>query len=433
MAGNTREYELILIGATGYTGKLTAEWISGHLPTDLKWAIAGRNAQKLQKVADELKIANPDRKQPDIEVCELKKDQLDVLVKRTRLIITTVGPYMYHGEPVLAACAENGTHYLDCTGEVPWYYDMVAKYDDIAKKNGAIIIPECGLDSVPADILSFALSNHIRKTLKAPTLSVIMTLHAVKAGFSGGTLDTILSLFSRYSLLHLATSMKPYSICPVKPSNPATLPKPNLFYRLLGLQDIPELSGLQTTGLMAGVDACIVHRSWGLHEKIANDTSTPDLSYGPRFRFAEYMYARGFLHGITIAGGISLGGMLFAFPPTRWILSPLLRKFVLPAPGAGPTPEERKDEFMVYRAVATADTEKQEKVLGTVHMQHGGYMTTALTLSSAAKMILRGDLAATEAGKLGGGILTPSTLGEQFVNELNAQGITIEVGVPPFK
>jgi short subunit dehydrogenase-like uncharacterized protein len=129
MTQESRQYELVLLGATGYTGKLTAEYISLHLPTNLRWAIAGRNTEKLQKVVDDLKRTSPDRKQPgqkpyrhvcavlirvpDVEVCELEQDQLTTLARKTRLIITTVGPYMFHGEPVLAACAENGTHYLD--------------------------------------------------------------------------------------------------------------------------------------------------------------------------------------------------------------------------------------------------------------------------------------------------------------------------------
>ena len=104
----------------------------------------------------------------------MKKDQLDQLVKKTRLLITTVGPYHLYGEPALAACAENGTHYLDCTGESPWYYDMVAKYDAIAKKNGAVIIPQCGLDSVPADVMTFVIARHIRKTLHAACKCTIL-------------------------------------------------------------------------------------------------------------------------------------------------------------------------------------------------------------------------------------------------------------------
>ena len=173
---NDRQYELVLLGATGYTGKLVAEWISTHLPEDLKWAIAGRNAKKLQGVIDELSKLNANRKLPEVETCELKPDQVDTLAKKTKLLITTVGPFMHYGEPVLAACAANGTHYLDSTGEVPWIYDMIAKYDAVAKANNSIIIPESGLDSVPADIMAYVLSRAVRQKYQANTERVLMTL-----------------------------------------------------------------------------------------------------------------------------------------------------------------------------------------------------------------------------------------------------------------
>ena len=137
MAG--RPYELVLLGATGYTGKLTAEHIATHLPTNLKWAIAGRNHAKLSAVLDELNPLNADRQPPDILTAELKPDDLDALAKKTKLMISTVGPYHKYGTPVVEACAKNGTHYLDCTGEAPWFRDMIKQYHETAKSNGAIV------------------------------------------------------------------------------------------------------------------------------------------------------------------------------------------------------------------------------------------------------------------------------------------------------
>jgi hypothetical protein len=147
----------------------------------------------------------------DIETCELDKGQLLKLAQKTKLIVATVGPFVKYGEPVLAACAESGTHYLDCTGEVPWIYNMISKYHETAKKNGAIIIPECGLDSVPADLMSFAITSYIRKTLNAPTANVVMSLYDSKTGVSGGTAHTIVGLFDEFSLTHMAKSMEPFS------------------------------------------------------------------------------------------------------------------------------------------------------------------------------------------------------------------------------
>ncbi|OCL04489.1 hypothetical protein AOQ84DRAFT_346151 [Glonium stellatum] len=421
MADTTRPYELVLLGANGYTGKMTAEHIAQYLPTDLKWAIAGRSSKKLADVAEELKKLNPDRLPPSIEICELKKDELDTLVKKTRIVITTIGPFMKYGEPVVEACANSGTHYLDCTGEVPWVKDMIEKYDETAKKNGAIMIPQCGLDSVPADLLAYILSRHIRSTLSAPTASVIVSLHAFKSGISGGTANTMLDLFDHYPLSHLGASMKPYALSPVQPMAPTPPPSSGLLHRLLGIRYVPEL-GTLTDGLMASVDTSIAHRSWGLYTQ----SPDPDAAYGPRFRFTEYMRAKNTFTAALIHYAFLLGFSLLLLPPTRALLSPLLRRR-LPLPGAGPAKDAIKKEFLNYRAVGVADTQRGERALARLEFGGGAYMLTGVTLAEAAMVMLRGDLGATEAGRRGGGLLTPATLGDQFVERLKKVGVKIEV------
>lgn len=335
---------------------------------------------------------------------------------------------MLYGEPVVAACAENGTHYLDCTGEIPWYHDMVANYHETAKKNGAIIIPECGLDSVPADIMAFVLARHIRKTLSAPTERVLVTLWDFKSGVSGGSSATVLQLFEQYPMKKLALIANPWSISPIPPSKPHPRLRGTGFLGLLGLLKMPELGGLQTVGAMSTVDACIVHRSWGLYESIAKSKSRPEISYGGKFRFNEYMRAKSIIKGAMFRWGFTLFGLFMAIPLTRWILSPLIRKFVVPKPGEGPTKDTMKDDFISYRGLGIADTDKREKVIAKLDCAHGGYAATALTLAAAADVILRGRLEETEAGRLGGGIVTPATLGELYVTKLNEFGMKIEVG-----
>jgi short subunit dehydrogenase-like uncharacterized protein len=362
----------------------------------------------------------------DVETCELEKGQLESLAKKTKLIITTVGPFMFYGEPVMAACASNGTHYLDCTGEVPWIYDMIAKYDTIAKQNNSIIIPECGLDSVPADMMAYVLAREVRKRYNAACERVIMTLYDAKSGVSGGTSLTMLELFNNYSLGHLAKSMHPYSLSPVKSDNSAGSPSASFPHNLFGLLDVPELGGTQTVGLMASVDECITHRSWGLYSQTAQSSNDPSLSYGPRFRFNEYMRASGIATGVLIKLALGTVGLLLALPPTRWILSPLIKKFVIQAPGQGPSKESMKNDFLSYRGVGIAEDGKG-KVTAKLDTAHGGYAATGITLAAAAQVILRGRLEDTEAGRLGGGILTPATLGDQYVNTLNNFGVKIRI------
>lgn len=423
MEHQTRPYELILLGATGYTGKLVAEWITTQLPTDLKWAIAGRNAKKLQIVVDELTKLSPDRKQPDIETLELEPEKLDALVIKTKLLITTVGPFMHYGEPVLAACANHGTHYLDSTGEVPWIYEMIAKYDAIAKENHSIIIPECGLDSVPADMMAYTLAKEVRQRFNTGCERAMMTLYDFKSGLSGGTALTMLELFNKYSLSHLAKSMHPYSLSPVQASQAVGSPKGSLLYRPFGLLSVPELGGVQTTGLMASVDTCIVHRSWGLYESAP---SNANLSYGPKFRFNEFARATGIVAGFVQKLVFSLTGIFLAIPLSRWLLAPLLKAFVIPSPGSGPTRDSMKHDFMNYRGVGVAQDGKG-KVTARLDVAHGGYAATAITLSAAAQVILRGRLDDTEAGRRGGGLLTPATLGDPFVQTLDEFGMKIRV------
>ncbi|KAF2277981.1 uncharacterized protein EI97DRAFT_432072 [Westerdykella ornata] len=427
---DSRQYELVLLGATGYTGKLTAEWISGHLPTDLRWAIAGRDSKKLQAVVDDLAKQNPDRKPPSIETVELEKDQLESLASKTRLIITTIGPFMFYGEPVLAACAEKGTHYIDSTGEVPWHLDMIRTYTSLATRNHALIIPQCGLDSVPADILTYAITRHIRRTFNAPTLSVTMSLYDMKAGLSGGTASTVMRMFSKYSLKKLAQAMKPLSMSPIPP--PALSKEPpagngNLFYRMLGLHSIPALGGVQTVQPLGAVDTALVHRSWGLYEARAKETANPEISYGPNFRFTEHMRAKNVLVGFAIKLAVGLFGVLMAFPVSRALLTRLLDRFVLPAPGEGPSAEKRKGDFFSYRAVGVADTPERQQVLASLDAPYGGYAMTAVTMTAAADVILRGKVGETEAGRMGGEFVTSAMLGEEFLERLGEWGIKVEV------
>ncbi|KAJ8120730.1 hypothetical protein ONZ43_g2636 [Nemania bipapillata] len=142
---HSRQYDIVVYGATGYTGLITAEYIANHFPTDTKWAVAGRSAQKLEDVVKTCKGLNPDRKPPQVEVCSLNDADLAVLAKKTFVLIATVGPYARYGEYAFKACAEAGTHYFDCTGEAIWHGAMIKKYSEAAKASGACTIHALGI------------------------------------------------------------------------------------------------------------------------------------------------------------------------------------------------------------------------------------------------------------------------------------------------
>lgn len=169
----------------GYTGKYTAQYIATHLPTDLRWAVAGRSQAKLEQVAAECRRLNADRAPPAIEVCGLDGgdaggEEMARLARKTLVLITTVGPYGRLGEPAFRACAENGTHYLDVTGEVPFVARMLRKYEAAARASGALMFPQIGVESAPADLVTWSLAACIRSEFGAPTRDVIVSLHNIR-------------------------------------------------------------------------------------------------------------------------------------------------------------------------------------------------------------------------------------------------------------
>ncbi|KAH0537000.1 hypothetical protein FGG08_006172 [Glutinoglossum americanum] len=387
----TREYEVILFGATGYTGKLTAEYITTHLPTNLKWAIAGRSASKLGDVVQELRALNPDRPSPGIEIADLNFESLSALAKKTCVVITTVGPYSKLGEPVIEACVKNSTHCLDCSGEIPWISEMIKKYDLEAKANGAIIIPACGVESVPADIVSWALVTLIREKLSKSTKEVILSLVGASGRPSGGTLETGLTIPEVYSLSQIAESTKPWALSPVEGVRYGRSAS------LLGLRTVPDIGTLAVSPI-ASIDRSIVHRTWGLLDG--------GKAYGANFRFNEYIRVRNAFIGIIVrvVYGIVVTGLLF--PPIRTFTT----------------------NHIKYKAVAIADDDSPsaQRALATMEFQGNGYYLTGLFLAEAAITILRDD---TIAKTLGGGFLTPATLGQPFINRLTAAKFSLHTRI----
>lgn len=159
---------------------MVAEHIVLQLPTDLRWAIAGRSVNKLQNIAKELQSLNPDRPAPEIEACNLNNAELATLAKKTFALIATVGPYATYGEHAFKACAEAGTHYFDCTGEAVWTKEMIEKYEATAKSTGACMFPQCGVESAPSDLITYAMASRIRSQLSASTGDVVVDIHELQ-------------------------------------------------------------------------------------------------------------------------------------------------------------------------------------------------------------------------------------------------------------
>src|SRR5947209_16289289 len=143
-----REYDIVVFGATGFTGALTAEYLAKHAPSTTRWALAGRNAEKLAAVTDRLGVDDLPVLHADVE----DANSLNELARSARVVITTVGPYIQYGEPLVAACADAGTHYVDLTGEPEFVDLMYVRHHDQAVRTGARIVHSCGFDSIPYDL-----------------------------------------------------------------------------------------------------------------------------------------------------------------------------------------------------------------------------------------------------------------------------------------
>ncbi|KUJ11573.1 uncharacterized protein LY89DRAFT_654225 [Mollisia scopiformis] len=402
-----RHYDLVVFGATGYTGKLTAEHIANHLPTDLRWAIAGRSRDKLEKFSDELRKLNPDRLQPDIEVVALTEEDLNTLAKKTFILITTVGPYGLYGEYAFKACAENGTHYLDSTGEVTFTASMIKKYDAVAKESGSMLFPQLGLESSPADLITWSLAKYNRMEFRAKTRDVVVSVHRLDSVPSGGTVSSLLSIFDVCSLEEVHTAMKPYALSPVPNPNQATAP---IFP---GTKTIPHL-GRVTTFLSGAMDRAIVYRTWGLLSQIH---SKQEESYGPDFSFEEYTKTGNWFSGRMVHYGTAMTALLLAKSSS---MRKLVKRLVY-KPGEGPSMEQAKDDIIEYRALATPDRPTEEVQAYCQATYHGSmYSLTGAFLAQAAATVHDGSL------NLGGGIYTPACLGKGFVDRLDNVGFKIE-------
>ncbi|KAL8682267.1 MAG: hypothetical protein Q9224_001521 [Gallowayella concinna] len=412
-----RKYDLVLLGATGYTGKLCAEHITTSLPTDLKWAVSGRSHERLSTIVEELKSYQSDRSQPSIEVATLSLDDLTCLAQKTRIIINTVGPYYKYSSPVVQACAENGTHYLDVTGETPWVYEMIQKYHDTAKASGAIIIPEIGLESAPSDLLAWSLATLIREKLSVGTKEVIASIHKIDSQPSGGSLATATGILDHYSLSEFAKSSAPWALSPITgPKDPKTVP---FITKLSGVRKTQHL-GILATSLSAGPNVAIVQRSWGL-------LGGPKL-YGPKFQYHEYMRVKSTLAGLIIHTAICLGFFAMIIPPVRWLVQWAAHNVY--APGQGASKENTAKDTLEIRAIAEADQNVSNPQMAMARFQYDGgiYYLTGLFLAEAAMVLLKND---SITQRLGGGLLTPAMLGQPFVDRLRNVGVTLDSRIMP--
>ncbi|KMS88167.1 saccharopine dehydrogenase, partial [Streptomyces regensis] len=192
-----REYDIVVFGATGFTGGLTAEYLAAHVPEGCRWALAGRNTTKLEAVRERLAAIEPSCADlPLVQADVTDPASLARVAESARVVVTTVGPYLEYGEPLVAACAEAGTDYVDLTGEPEFVDRMYLAHHETARRTGARIVHACGFDSIPYDLGVFFTVTQLGEAAKDADVTVRAQIRA-NAEFSGGTYASALTAFSR--------------------------------------------------------------------------------------------------------------------------------------------------------------------------------------------------------------------------------------------
>lgn len=386
---SARTYDLVLFGATGYTGGLTAEYLARHMPASARWALAGRNPSKLEAVRRHLSAINPACSGLALLVTDAEDpDPLRQVVDATRVMITTVGPYLLHGEPLVAVCAATGTDYVDLTGEPEFVDLMWLRYHAQAQESGARLVHCCGFDSLPADLGCWftveQLPEHVPITVKG--------FVRAEGGFSGGTYHSAIHALARVREYHrVRKERKAREVWPVSRRIGST--KDGLrFEKALGTWVVPFPS----------IDPQVVRRSAAALSR-----------YGLDFRYGHYLQVKSLSRVVGLIGGVSAVFLLSQRKLTRqWLLS---KK----TPGEGPSPEERARGWFRVRFIAQGGG---KRVVTEVRGGDPGYGETAKMLAESG-MCLAFDRLPKRSGQL-----TPAVaMGNVLIERLQKAGIEFTV------
>jgi short subunit dehydrogenase-like uncharacterized protein len=365
-----REFDIIVYGASGYTGRLVAEYLDRRYGAEgsPKWAAAGRDRAK---TAAALKEAGVARDVPIVVADAADPDSISKMASRARVVLTTVGPYQLYGEPLVKAAAELGTDYVDLCGEPVWMRRMIDKYEAAAKASGARIVFSCGFDSIPFDLGVWFLQQEARKEFGEPAASVKGVVRAMKGKFSGGTAAslnaTMTDAMRDPSVIGLLKD--PFSLAPgFKGAQQPDGTKP-IFDEETGWHLAPFI--------MAPINTKNVHRSNALLGG----------AYGEDFRYLEMMAAGKGEAGAAAAKAIASANPL-AGPDA-------------PKPGEGPTREERETGF--YDVLFIGETARGQKIRASVKGDRDpGYGSTSKMIAEAAITLIG------EAKAAPGGVFTPA-------------------------
>lgn len=404
-----REFDVILWGATGFTGKLVAEYLYEQYGVggDLTWAIAGRNQEKLKSVARSA-AGNEADQIPLIVADTTDSEAINDMVQRTSVVCTTVGPYALYGTVLVEACATHGTHCCDLTGEVQWMVKTIEQFQTLAESSGAKIVHTCGFDSIPSDMGVYYLQQQMQAKFSAYATEVKYRVADTAGGVSGGTIASMMNMMEEARVDPSITEIlqDPYSL------NPPNMPRGEDGQDQTGA--LYDLDFMQWTGpfVMAGINTRVVRRSNALNQ----------YAYGQDFRYSEAMLMGNGPGGYMKAAGLAgMSGVMMlgaAFAPTRSLL-----QRIVPKPGEGPSEDTIKNGFFNIELFGKDKSEPANTIRVRVTGKGDpGYGATSKMLAESAVCLAKDELTSS------GGVLTPSVaMGDKLLERLQANaGMTFE-------
>ena len=385
-----REFDVIVFGASGYTGKLVAEYMGKEYGNDesIRWAIAGRNKDKLSSVKKDL---NLNERVSIIEVDSTNKDSLDSMTSSAKCILTTVGPYQLYGSSLVQSCSENGTDYVDLTGEPGWMYEMINAHQDTAKKSGARIVFSCGFDSIPFDLGVYFVQQAAQEKYGKPAKHVRGRVKAMNGEFSGGTIASLGAT--------MATLKEKPELIQVL-SNPFSLTEgfegPEQLDDSKVLLD-EKLNMWVAPFVMAPINTKNIHRSNALLGH----------AYGEDFCYDEMMIAGEGEEGKQIADAMNSSNPMGGDN--------------LPQPGEGPSKESREQGN--YDVLFFADFDEGSIEARVTGDMDPGYGSTSKMIAESALCLIQ------DCEDLSGGMYTPApAMGEKLIKRLTKNaGLTFDI------
>lgn len=400
---NPRPYDVVLYGASGFTGRQTVEYFAAQVGERIRWAIAGRNRQKLEQVkADCVATA-------DVLVADSQDQEgLDAIAEQAHVILNTAGPFALYGDLLVDACVRKQTHYVDITGETPWVKSLIQRYHAKASADGTRIIPFCGFDSVPSDLGTYLVVRFMQQELGVSCRQVKACFKAA-GGFNGGTLASAINLMQSGESSQMAD---PYLLNPPEESPLDIAP---LSQDPKGPQYDSDLQVWTAPFFMGPVNTRVVRRSSALFDQWQE-------SYGAHFAYQEYLKFDGPLAalGTTLATGVF--GLALS---QGWARSLLQSR--LPQPGSGPSTQVMDEGWFRCELIGQASNGQQVRGLIQNQGDPGNRSTVKFLCESALCLATQADQL---PGKQRGGVLTPATgLGDVLADRLRQAGTTIELTV----